>query len=129
MMFRVLDSWYDKSETTIESVDVEVTRKIRVDGSYKIQPTEAYLGIECGTIRITHIAMLCDLVDIGDDLRMQADEFARVLLDNIGEDSPEWITEDTRLCEQPWVVYQYSKLPEDRYCLPLEEFVIHTTIY
>lgn len=115
---------YNK-DMAIKEVEVTIVRKIGTGRLYKIQPTEAYLGIEAGTVRVTHIVPLVELINISEDLSSQADEFCRVHFDNLEYDS----TEHARLTEQPWVVYQYSKLTTDRYVMPLDEFVEHTTHY
>lgn len=110
-----------------KSVTVEITREITVDQLYKIQPTEAYLGVECGTVRVMFIGCLSELLDYSEEASSQADEYARVQLDLL--DKEFYAEEDKRLRTQPWVVYQYSRLPRDTYIFPLEEFVIHTTQY
>lgn len=107
-----------------DMVVVEVTREIKVGKVYKIQPTEAYLGIDQGTVVVTNIDALEYLE--GDTLE-QAREFCRIHLD--GMTGQDYYDEDMRLNNQPWVAYQYSRLPGDQYVLPLEEFVIHSTMY
>lgn len=118
------EEMYD-ADANIMEVGVEITRSIRVGQSYKIGPTEAYLGIDSGTVRVLHIGDLSSVMEYSDEVSMMADEFAGVHLSLM--DEPLRTEEDERLRNQPWIVYQYTN--KDVYVLPLEEFVIHTTMY
>ena len=107
-------------------VFVQINRAIRVGQLCKIQPTEAFLGIECGTVRVMFIGSPADIYDYDDNMSKEIDAFSESMLDLCPEDNMELTT---RFIDEPWVVYQYSRLHQDRTVLPLQEFVEHTTNY
>lgn len=107
-----------------DTVVVEVTKEIRVGGLYKMVPTEAYLGIDYGTARVDDIVLRDDMAL---DIQEQANEFTRLHLECMEGDMLE--QETKRLATQPWVVYTYTGKGGDTLALPLEEFVIHSTMY
>jgi hypothetical protein len=131
----VINTWYDKSETTIESVDVEVTRKIKVGVTLKINPSEAWLGIESGTIKITHILSQANIESVDSPDHPIAEYVGQIVhdkevyLDTMGQPGDsEYQSEYDRLETDPWVVYKYSHTGEWA-ILPLEEFVQHSMMY
>jgi hypothetical protein len=107
-------------------VYVTTTRAIKVDQTLRINPSEAYLGIEPGVVRVTFIGTMDEIQasDLDDVAKEQAIFEQGTMMDN---------TDDTeeldRLENGIWVVYQYSNLDADKCSLPLEEFVEHTMRY
>lgn len=136
MSVEVMNVWTDKAEVEIESVHVQVTRKIEVGKVLKINPSEAYLGIDSGNVRVLAIvpAKPDNLESYGEGIDTEViirhiEEFKDIHLDSLrGED---YASELARLDDQPWVVYQYVYNPTNTEwaVLPLEEFVEHTMMY
>ena len=123
----------------ITDVEVEVTttRTIRQNGIYKINPSEAYLGVDSGNVKVlaivpsmpdseTEYAEGIDTMGIIRDI----EEYKNIQLDTLG--SLEYEEELERLNSQPWVVYHYPYTDQDEtyiYVFPLEEFVQHSMMY
>lgn len=125
MEIRVQDMIHDAEGNTTR-VYIQVNRIIDVGQLYKIQPTEAYLGIEQGTVSVLFIGDLAELLEYDENLSKQADEFARVSLDLL-EGTSEWSVDEERFHTQPWVAYSYRN--NECSVLPLYEFIEHTTHY
>lgn len=120
------------TSVNMDSVTVMVERTIAVGTTVKINPSEAYLGIDSGNITIVAICTM-DLLE--GDAKSDAEEFTRIHLDMYDEDEDMdddeeesvYTSERTRLHEKPWVTYEYRN--GDTQVLPLEEFVDHTMMY
>ena len=108
---------------TERGIEVTVTRRISIGYTLKINPSEAYLGIESGDIKPLAIQ---EIIYMEEHIRPQADEFSRVHLECLEGD--EYMEENIRLNAGLWVVYQYTHSGEIE-TLPLEEFVAHTMPY
>lgn len=111
-------------------LEVQTTRVLRIGMHLKINPSEGYLGIESGNIKIDNIIDGADVpkLDRGTDVYKDIQEFADVYLSLFSEgDYDDYNDAHTRLFTQPWIVYSYSN--SDTYVLPLEEFLEHTMIY
>ena len=109
--------------TTERGIEVTVTRRISIGYTLKINPSEAYLGIESGDIKPVAIQ---PMNEIERDIADQAEEFTRIHLDGLEGD--DHANEYNRLHNDLWVVYQYNHGGEIE-ALPLEEFVQHTMSY
>ena len=67
-------------------VEVTVYRRIQTGMTLRINPSEAYLGIDSGVIKVQHITDLAGLLELDEDLSRQADAFGNAHLDMLGED-------------------------------------------
>ena len=110
-------------------IQVQVTRSVRVGGMYKIQPTEAYLGIEPGTVHVLEICKLEDM-DTSREYYENGKTFMEVEADNLDSSM---FKEDMEYLDAMtnglWVAYKYSTYDLGEWALPIEQFVTHTTHY
>ena len=112
------------------AVRVTIERRIAVDQTLRINPSEAYLGIESGVIKVLAVGTMKQLKateDIHPGIVECIDCEYSVMRDNL---DPSY-DEDVRLLDSleidPWVGYQYTN--GDVYALPLYLFVDHTMSY
>lgn len=127
---------YDIVNST--SVEVTITRVIKIGGIYKINPSEAYLGVDSGNVKVVGIVpfeldkshQYVSHIHTENIIR-DIDEYARVQLDTLGgPGNAEYEGELERLSSQPWIVYEYVYPSGEYYCVfPLEEFVEHSMMY
>lgn len=107
------------------TVEVQVTRTIRVGQILKINPSEAYLGIESGNITIIDIANHDELAS--SELRDMATDFINVETYTDVEDNVEFGRRH-ELEGNLWVAYKYHK-DDEISVLPIDEFIEHTMNY
>lgn len=124
----------------VNSIEVEVTttRTIRVGGIYKINPSEAYLGVDSGNIKVLAIlphkpdneTVYAEGIDTEDVIR-QVEEYKDIQLDTLGgPGTTEYEDELMRLDSMPFILYQYCYTKDKEWCVfPLEEFVQHSMMY
>lgn len=105
-----------------DKVEVVVTRTIVPGQLLKIHPSEAFLGIESGTITVDSIRKLNELEG---GMRDMADDYIQAATDFLEDE--ELATERNRL-QGTWVVYTYAN-SQETLALPVEEFVDHTIQY
>jgi hypothetical protein len=112
-----------------DGITVEITRSIRVGQTLRINPSEAFLGIESGIIVITHVGTREELIDsiIPDAIRESIQTEYEVMMDNLDDKYAEDRDTKERLDIEPWVAYQYTN--GERYSSPLELFIQHTMEY
>lgn len=132
-MFRVV-------EHDSEEIVVEVTRSIREGMTLRMNPSEAFLGIESGLIKVVAILPYPNSLDPeelthisgipSEDILVHIRSFTEAMIDLRDPTDPgdNYKDEVDRLGAEPWVVYQYSK-DKEWAVLPIEEFVDHTMHY
>lgn len=120
----------------VNEVNAVITRTIKVGQTLKINPSEAFLGVEPGNIEVIAIlpgilsALDVDVEGIdAEAVIRQMEEYKDVMLDLFQPGDSEYEYELTRLNEQPWILYQYTTGDKEWNVFPLEEFVDHSMIY
>lgn len=116
--------------STGAEVQVQIKRTIYVGQTLKINPSEGYLGINSGNIRVQAILPYERLTEYSQEVYDYATEHATVELGCFG-DTPEYNEEYSKMFNGLWVVYEYTYDPSDTdpYAIPLEMFVQHTMMY
>lgn len=118
------------------SVVVEITTEIREGHWYRINPSEAYMGIESGVVEVT--AILSGIKELDskevyvegvntEDLIHMIEVHKEGVLD-LMEGTEYYDEELNKLDNGLWIVYKYQRDGEWN-VLPLEEFVGHTMHY
>lgn len=127
-------------DNTGTEVEVTTTRTIRVGQLLKINPSEAYLGVDSGNVRVLAIVpskpdnetVYAEGIDTEGIIR-DIEEYKDIHLDTLGgPGSTDYEDELMRLDNQPWVVYHYPYAKQEEvyiYVFPLEEFVQHSMMY
>lgn len=120
----------------VNEVSAVITRTIKVGQTLKINPSEAFLGVESGNVEVIAIlpgilsALDVDVEGIdAEAVIRQIEEYKDVMLDPFQPGDSEYEYELTRLNEQPWILYQYTTGDKEWNVFPLEEFIDHSMIY
>jgi len=103
---------------------------VRVGGIYNIHPSQAYLGIQSGQVKVLEITDALDNFEVKNAVKEQID---CICLDvNDSED----IAIITHYHESKWVKYEYMHPKEDKIWegseiqyMDLETFLNHITVY
>lgn len=137
----MVTKWYDKSESTIESVEVEVTRRIAVGRRYNISASQGYLGVIDGYVDVLALVSNPSLehTDWGNVedpevamsyIESYVQSSLDLLTDREGNREPEYNEEQYRLDNTVWVVYHYPHGQEEGILVfPIQEFVDHTSLF
>lgn len=117
-------------------VDVTVSRTIGVGQILRINPSEAWLGIDSGIIKITHILGNEDRQSV-DSTDHPLEKYTRQIESDIDvyldmyEGTPEYSTELSKYDHTLWVVYeyQYGTSNDEWGVLTIEDFIEHSMSY
>lgn len=117
------------------SITVLVERTVTIGQTLKINPSEAWLGIESGNIKIISIGTREQLLEQGNPDVIDSMEAEYEALKDIkhyveqGQADADDVAFRNSLDTDPWVGYQYQNRAADIYALPLELFLDHTMSY
>lgn len=102
-------------EHEVKSVTVKIEKKLKVNQSLNIHPSEGYLGIEEGQVTIKALLKYEDVPETA----------SQVEVDNAFDEEHE-----KELKEGLWVAYEYvsSQRQEPTFYMPLDVFVEHTLL-
>jgi len=108
------------------SMEIEVTRKIKVGGRYRIAPSDGMEGIEEGAIVIQRLLSDSEVpeLDEWDEVGHLIGAHKGAYLD--GLEGNECADLEFFLSVTPWVVYSYIHGDNEVNVLPLEDFLYHT---
>jgi hypothetical protein len=111
-------------------ITVEIERSVRVGSIMRINPSQAYLGIEPGVITVEAIGDMTEIRGTQDvDIVEYMEEHYKVEVDNLDIEGYEQDREyKQKLDREPWVVYSYQS-SGDTYVIPLGLFLDHISTY
>lgn len=115
------------------SLTVTIDKEIKVDKILRINPSEGWLGIESGLIKIRHILSQEDRQSV-DRPDHEYAEYTHQIESDIdvylqGQEGNDYASALHALDSQPWIVYVYTHDRAEWYTLPLDLFVDHTMMY
>ncbi|AWD92955.1 hypothetical protein HSE3_gp003 [Bacillus phage vB_BceM-HSE3] len=108
-------------QLTENGVEVQVTRKITIGSTFSISPSQAFMGIDAGSVEVIDI---CKYEDLQEEAKSDADAY----LSTLEEFEDEYNQEKS----SAWIVARYldtEQFGTDKLAFPLHTFVDHISAF